>query len=139
MKHTIDRVLNRVERIPFSGCWVFTGAINHFGYGIVGLQNSKKIDRTHRVAYRHFKGEIPTGLVIDHICRNPACVNPRHLQAISQSDNIKRSLLVKMRGARTHCKHGHEFTPENTKYVKGQRGRRCAKCLQISKAKSRGL
>lgn len=118
------------------GCWIWQGALLNSGYGLFTDETGKAVT-AHRWSYRHFKGQIPAGLVIDHICRNPACVNPRHLQAISQSDNIKRSLLVKMRGARTHCKNGHEFTPENTKYVKGQRGRRCAKCLYISKLKSR--
>lgn len=88
MKHTIDRVLNRVERIPFSGCWVFTGAVNHFGYGIVGLQNSKKIDRTHRIAYRHFKGEIPNGMFVCHTCDVPSCCNPDHLFLGTNHDNV---------------------------------------------------
>lgn len=117
-------------------CWVWQGALLNSGYGLFTDEYGKPIT-AHRWAYKHFKGEIPSNCVIDHICRNPACVYPKHLQAISQSDNIKRSLLVKMRSARTHCKNGHEFTPENTVYIKGQRGRRCAKCLLISKLKYR--
>jgi hypothetical protein len=117
-------------------CWIWQGAKINSGYGIFTDEYGKTVT-AHRWSYQYFKGAIPEGCVVDHICRNPACVYPQHLQAISQSDNIKRSLLVKQRSARTHCKNGHEFTPENTKYVKGQRGRRCAKCLYISKLKSR--
>lgn len=117
-------------------CWIWHGAKLNNGYGLFTDENGKTVT-AHRWSYKYFNGEIPDKCVIDHICRNPACVRPTHLQAISQSDNIKRSLLVKARSARTHCKNGHEFTPENTKYVKGQRGRRCAKCLYISKLKSR--
>lgn len=116
------------------GCWIWQGSLLNSGYGLFTDENGKAIT-AHRWAYKYFKGNIPAGYVVDHICRNPACVYPKHLQAITQSDNIKRSLLVKARSARTHCKHGHEFTPENTRYVKGQRGRRCAKCLYISKLK----
>lgn len=113
-------------------CWLWNASKLPNGYGLFSDENGKTVT-AHRWSYSHFVGVIPIGLVIDHICRNPACVNPKHLQAISQSNNIKRSLLVKARSARTHCKHGHEFTPENTQYVKGQRGRRCATCNRNSK------
>lgn len=113
-------------------CWLWRASKLESGYGLFTDESGKTVT-AHRWSYQHFKGVIPQGLIIDHICRNPSCVNPKHLQAITQSNNIKRSLLVKARSARTHCKHGHAFTPENTRYVKGQRGRRCATCAKISK------
>jgi hypothetical protein len=113
-------------------CWIWKASKLESGYGLFTDEYGKTIT-AHRWSFQHFHGVIPQGLVIDHICRNPSCVNPKHLQAISQSDNIKRSLLVKARSARTHCKNGHEFTPQNTRYVKGQRGRRCSTCAKLSK------
>jgi hypothetical protein len=117
-------------------CWIWKASKLKNGYGLFTDENGKTVT-AHRWSYHKFVGDIPSGLVIDHICRNPSCVNPNHLQAISQSNNIKRSLLVKARSARTHCKNGHEFTPENTRYVKGQRGRRCATCAYASKLNSK--
>ena len=107
-------------------CWLWKASKLKSGYGLFTDENGKTVT-AHRWSFQHFHGAIPQGLVIDHICRNPSCVNPKHLQAITQSNNIQRSLLVKARSARTHCKNGHEFTAINTKYVKGQRGRRCAR------------
>lgn len=127
---------NAKYTIDINNCWVWHASKLKNGYALFTDQNGKTVTG-HRWSYQQFIGLIPNGLVVDHICRNPSCVNPNHLQAISQSNNIKRSLLVKVRSARTHCKHGHEFTPENTKYIKGQRGRRCAACAYISKLNSK--
>jgi len=89
MKPVIDRVLNKVIRVPFSGCWLYTGAINHFGYGIVGLgRRGESIDRTHRVSYRHFKGDIPKGMFVCHTCDVPSCCNPDHLFLGTNKDNV---------------------------------------------------
>ena len=112
-------------------CWEWTGA-NSRGYGYIVIR--KKTWRAHRVAYVVEFGSIPTGLVIDHICRNKACVNPDHLEAVTQETNVNRGL----RTARpTHCKRGHEFTKENTvycykKYNKNVLvGRSCRTCRAI--------
>ncbi len=74
----IDRVLNRIEKIPESGCWIFMGALHGSGYGICGTEG-KKVDRVHRITYRHFIGEIPKGLFVLHRCDVRACCNPHHL------------------------------------------------------------
>ena len=85
------------------------------GYAYVQVEGKKW--RAHRLAYEQAKGPIPDGLVIDHLCNTTACVNPDHLEAVTHSENMKREVD---RGRqynirKTHCKHGHEFTPENTR------------------------
>lgn len=116
-------------KVDTQGCWIWTGSTLKSGYGLFTDENRKTVT-AHRWAFRHFKGEIPTGAVIDHICRVKSCVNPRHLQATTQSHNIKRSLFAKRRSAATHCKNGHEYTAENTKYMPNRRGRVCRACLR---------
>jgi hypothetical protein len=93
MKPVIDRVLDRVVRIPFSGCWIFTGAVNEAGYGIVGTGGrGEPTDRTHRITYRHYCGPIPDGMFVCHSCDTPACCNPDHLFLGTNHDNVKDML-----------------------------------------------
>ena len=76
----IERVLDKVEIVTESGCWIFMGALNDAGYGIVGLGGrGDGVDRAHRVTYRHFNGDIPEGLFVCHRCDVPSCCNPHHL------------------------------------------------------------
>tara|TARA_R110000803_G_scaffold197399_2_gene260925 strand:- start:153 stop:638 length:486 start_codon:yes stop_codon:yes gene_type:complete len=89
MKPVIDRVLNKVIRIPFSECWIFTGATNDFGYGIVGTgARGQPNDRAHRITYRHFVGDIPNGMFVCHECDVPSCCNPSHLFLGTNQDNV---------------------------------------------------
>lgn len=100
MKPVIDRVLNKVTRIPFSGCWIFTGAINDFGYGIVGTgARGQPNDRAHRITYRHFVGEIPSGMFVCHDCDVPSCCNPSHLFLGTNQDNVN-DMIRKGRNSR---------------------------------------
>ena len=89
MKPVIDRVLSRVTRIPFAGCWIFTGATNESGYGIVGTgPRGSPNDRAHRITYKHFVGEIPSGMFVCHQCDTPSCCNPEHLFLGTNQDNV---------------------------------------------------
>jgi hypothetical protein len=84
----IDRVMSRIEMIPESGCWIFMGALNEAGYGIVGLGGrGAGNDRAHRITYRHFVGETPKGLYVCHRCDVPSCCNPAHLFLGTSKDN----------------------------------------------------
>ena len=89
MKPVIDRVLDKVVRIPFCGCWIFTGAINEAGYGIVGTGGrGQPNDRAHRITYRHYCGPIPDGMFVCHSCDTPSCCNPDHLFLGTNQDNV---------------------------------------------------
>jgi hypothetical protein len=99
-KSVIERVLNKVEPIPFAGCWIFTGAVNHFGYGIVGTgKRGMPNDRAHRITYKHFKGDIPAGMFVCHTCDVPSCCNPDHLFLGTNQDNVD-DMQRKGRGSR---------------------------------------
>jgi hypothetical protein len=111
-----------------SGCWLWDGPTNRHGYGMTSRKTWGE-SLAHRAFYNHFVGPIPEGLHIDHLCRARMCVNPSHLEPVTQDENNRRMVLTI-----THCKHGHEFTPENTHI--GPSGRRCRECsLRTSRAK----
>ena len=94
---------------------------------------SGKVQSAHRVAYQLFKGPIPTGLEIDHLCRVRACVNPEHLEAVTRKVNHNRGLrangspeihaIAAALKARTHCKAGHPYTEENTQIINRPAGK----------------
>lgn len=95
-----DRLLSRaivdLEGEPVidgSPCWNWSGHINPGGYGEIGKPgHSNGHLLSHRVAYELYFGPIPSGLDIDHLCRNRACCNPAHLEAVTRSVNLRRGL-----------------------------------------------
>jgi hypothetical protein len=108
-----------------TGCWVWQRQISTSGYGMTSYQG--KYMGAHRAVYLLEKGEIPEGLELDHLCRNRACINPEHLEPVTRRENLLRGETRTARRARqTHCKRGHEFTPENTIIDGGTR--RCRAC-----------
>lgn len=115
-------------RVDEAGCWIFTGCLNSQGYGCIAVNGDGTINLTHRVAYALLVDRIPVGFVIDHLCRVRACCNPAHLEAVTVGENNRRALAVTgtWREKRTHCKHGHEYTTENTYLDRGHRG--CREC-----------
>lgn len=107
-------------------CWVWTGGLSR-GYGKFFGKGA------HRYAYEALVGPIPEGLQLDHLCRNPPCVNPAHLEPVTPRVNTLRGVGPQALNARkTHCKRGHEFTAENTYKNQGQRI-----CRQCSRDKAR--
>lgn len=91
-----ERFFNKIELIPFHSCWEWTGGKIKNGYGHFrfGYKSDGKNDirLAHRVSYELHVGLIPDGLVLDHLCRNTSCVNPRHLQPVTQRENIARGI-----------------------------------------------
>lgn len=132
---TICERLSRHYRVDSAtGCWVWTGTRNHKGYGYISTQRGKSPKGAHIVAYETAYGPVPDGMEIDHLCRNRACVNPAHLEAVTHHANLLRGDTLAGRKARqTHCKHGHPFTPENT--IRDRDGcRRCRECERLKNA-----
>lgn len=123
-----ERFWARVEPIE-SGCWNYNAARNRDGYTRI-LADGKRVG-THRYAYDLLVGPIPDGLVIDHLCRNPWCVNPDHLEPVTQRINVLRGTAPAAANARsTHCSNGHEFSATNT-YMNGNH-RQCRICTYNS-------
>lgn len=121
-----------------SGCWHWNGRIGvragGHEYGRIDDENT--VARlTHRIAYVKWVGPLEDDQVLMHICDNPICINPLHLRPGTQADNMHdmankgRARFQKI----THCKHGHEFTPENTKVWIKDNGRPSRKCIQCSR------
>lgn len=118
------------------GCWIWTGALTG-SRGLYGsFWNGRKSCAAHRWSYLHFKGAIRQGLEIDHLCRNPACVNPDHLEAVPHSVNIARSTVGESlrlrRRSKIHCDNGHEFTAETTGHQGPNKYRFCRVCRRAS-------
>ena len=126
----LERVDARHDKPSEDECWVWTGYLNPDGYGSANagrVGGKKKMIYTHRAMYELHVGQIPLDLTIDHLCRNRACGNPKHLRILTLSDNARDGENAR----KTHCPHGHEYTDENTYYYEQKNGgpwRRCRAC-----------
>jgi hypothetical protein len=114
------------SRVQFTeSCWLWMGARNTCGYGCYGRRS-----RAHRVAYETLIEPIAAGLTVDHLCRVRHCVNPDHLEIVTNRENILRGNGPTARHARaTHCEHGHPFDEANT--YKWKTLRQCRACGRI--------
>lgn len=116
---------------PNTGCWLWTGAINKGnGYGHFGPNRGIiATHRAHRVAWILYRGPVPEGMVIDHMCRVRSCVNPDHLRlATPQQNALENSVsIVAALAKKTHCPQGHPYAGHNLKYS-AQGSRVCREC-----------
>ncbi len=100
---TLDDLFDRCTPEPNSGCWLWMGSTAQ-GYGQVWLSEHKKIFLAHRVSYERKNGPIKEGMVIDHLCRTRCCINPDHLEVVSQRENILRGVGATAKNiTKTHC------------------------------------
>jgi hypothetical protein len=138
-RNWVARFWNKVERIPWSGCWIWMGACSG-GYGHVRLNRELKL--AHRLCFEMHRGPIPDGLELDHLCRVPCCVNPSHLEAVTSSENTRRGRNPEVTRARyaqiTHCPKGHPYAGENLR-VTGSGNRYCLTCRRESKRAQRAI
>ena len=119
-------------------CWVWAANINPNGYGHFDVDG--RTVRAHRFAYEDLRAEIPEGLHIDHLCRNRACVNPWHLEPVTQAVNTARgtnreALNRWLREVKTHCVKGHPLSGDNLR-IDGRGWRKCRQCRADSSRKA---
>lgn len=120
---------NNLKFVGSDDCWEWSGFLNLYGYGIVNHKGKDIL--THRLSYELIGGNSLTpGLVLDHLCRNTTCINPKHLEEVTIAENTLRGNSPAAQNARKkECDYGHEFTEDNIIWEKGNR-RRCKKCIK---------
>jgi hypothetical protein len=117
-----------------SDCWLWVGARTKGRSAYYGTYNSQ---RAHRLVYEATIGPIPRGLVLDHLCRNPLCVRPDHLEPVTNKENILRGVSFSAKNAqKTHCPEGHEYSAWNT-YTRPSGHRVCMQCRIVKNKASR--
>jgi HNH endonuclease len=116
------------------GCWEWAGSKDGKGYGQITIE--RRTRRAHRVVYELMAGPIPDGLTLDHLCRNPGCVRPAHLEAVTRGENVLRGDgITAVAARRSHCPYGHPFDEANTRMYRGQRC--CRACAREAARRAR--
>lgn len=122
-----QRINSRVRR-DANGCLIYLGRIHPSGYGMVWYEGRHRL--VHRLAWELVNGPIPDGLVMDHLCRNPSCINLEHLEPVTTAVNVYRGIGPSAINRRkTHCNSGHVFDEANTYFTAGKR--HCRECRRL--------
>lgn len=90
-------------------CWIWQHAIDGSGYG--EFRQGGKNYKAHRVMYELYKGQVPVGLELDHLCREKKCWNPSHLEAVTHRENCRRGDAGRWMRDRDSCSRGHKYLP----------------------------
>jgi hypothetical protein len=123
-KEELQRFMSKVHKTKM--CWIWKAATDTKGYGVFSFRGKQV--QAHKLSYKHFIGEIPSGLKLAITCLNKLCVKPGHQKPLSMHEILRLSGII----GRTHCRRGHPFTPENTK--RDSHGHRvCLKCYWVKK------
>lgn len=133
----IARFWSKVDQRGPSECWIWTASLQLKRGGYGQFRIGRTIRRAHIVAYELLVGPVPQGLVLDHICRTPACVNPAHLDPVTLAENTRRGMAPSAIAFRTnHCQRGHAYTAENT--IRKRSGKReCRECANDGQRRRR--
>lgn len=116
-------------RPSLGACWIWTGAkYTHTSHGKFWFTG--RVRPAHAASYELFVGPIPEGLEIDHLCRVPSCVNPKHLEAVTHQENMARGFY----GMATHCPEGHPYEGDNL-YLDPRGERQCRACRRAAMAR----
>jgi hypothetical protein len=152
-KHLIGdneaRFLLKIDR-TIGGCWNWLAGLGEKGYGQFAVintdipfrENGRYVNRrAHSWSYEHFVGPVPKGKVVRHLCHNRVCVRPEHLEVGTHKDNMQDAIAANrmFNQKKTHCKHGHEFTEENTIFRPNPDGRRWRHCRTCRAARKRKM
>ena len=122
-----------VRRPELGPCWLWTASRTKLGYGKFGRGGKRGgWVYAHRFAYELLRKRVPAGLTLDHLCVNPPCVNPGHLEPVTQAENVRRAMR-----AITHCPAGHLYDDANT-WFSHDGHRQCRPCDRDRKRTRRG-
>ena len=135
------RFWSKVQKGTEEECWEWLAGIDKYSYGCFTISHlaGRRLEvGAHCVSYWLYKGPIPKGLELDHLCRNPLCVNPIHLEAVTHRINSLRGIGASAKHARqTECAYGHPFDLFNTYFLRGRRYCRiCTRERQRAKYRS---
>lgn len=133
MPNAMDRIYQGLTQV--GECWEWTGQRGHVGHGIAHFAGRGRL--VHRLVWEDLRGPIPDGLELDHLCRNPPCSNPDHLDPVTHAENMRRG--IQSFDVRTHCLSGrHELTEANV--INRSDGRQqCRACRRENKRRRRAL
>ncbi len=120
-------LVSKTKKYKRTYCWIWQRSKNNYGYG--QMRVGDKMLLAHRVYYERFVGKIPKDLELDHLCRNRACVNPKHLESVTARENQRRGLRGILWKPKPYCIHGHKMTKKNT-YVYGN-NTQCKECKRL--------
>lgn len=121
-------------------CWQWIRPIGAGSNGYARFWDGERQVWGHRYAYELLRRPIPAGLQIDHLCRNRGCVNPKHLEIVTQKTNLQRGHgRGAVNASQTHCPAGHPYKGDNLYVQPSNGGRRCRIChrLEVGNAKKR--
>lgn len=123
----VERFFQKVRCEEGDGCWVWLASLQGDGYGYFHRPQGGTT-YAHIVCYEFFHGKKPEGMDLDHLCRNPRCVNPSHLELVTHRENVLRGVgIAAQRIKQTHCIHGH--------LLDGEPGKRNCKVCQSRRSK----